>query len=322
MKRQRLERIRYWAGQRLRSKDFTANQSVEEQRRWWHNRAEHEAFGVASGLSVAAVDSTLSGVAVSPGLAYDCFGRELVLQERRSVAVPPQFDDVLYLIIRYEDRNGGSHGSREPYCLGTTAEPAAGSVDFVWQPKSSFNFTDGVPVAEVGLESGKRTLNRDFFRPPPRPRARPLIATGATIPGRTLWSVDDLKLGSAGSLEVFTEIDTSAAGFTAVPCYFAWLQGPLVDPRTGTRSPIVLTRLTDEAADKFRFSFWYQLRGTISTRAMKMASKTASPPRPDLWVGWIGCQMPPRLPFVQPAGRASNQFVLNTIISQQLRNEV
>ncbi|HYX28642.1 MAG TPA: hypothetical protein VE863_08750 [Pyrinomonadaceae bacterium] len=316
MERQRLGRIRYWPGQRLRSTDFTANQKVEEQRRWWHNRAEHEAFGIASGLSTEAIDSNLSGVAVSPGLAYDCFGRELVLQEARLVPLP-EFADGLYLIIRYADRVGRSPG---PHCCETTAAPATGNVDFVWQSKSSFNFTDGVPLAETRLDHGGKTLAQDFFRLPLRPRARPLIATGTTISGKTLWAVNEID---PGTLEVFTDIDTSAAGFTAVPCYFAWLEGPLVDPRRGNRSPIVLTRVTNEATDKFRFSYWYHFRsGVIASHTMAMQSSATSVPRPDLYVAWMACQMPPTLPFVPPGGRASNQFVLNSIISQQLRNEV
>ena len=44
--KRKLERVRYWQGQMLRSRDFNDMHAVEEQRRWWHNRALHNAYGV------------------------------------------------------------------------------------------------------------------------------------------------------------------------------------------------------------------------------------------------------------------------------------
>src|SRR5439155_6053236 len=41
-----LERVRYWQGQMLRSRDFNDIHATEEQRRWWHNRALHDAYGI------------------------------------------------------------------------------------------------------------------------------------------------------------------------------------------------------------------------------------------------------------------------------------
>lgn len=315
LERQQLERSRYWDGQRLRSEDFRANQRIEEQRRWWHNRAEHQAFGIASGLLVTPFGATVDRVTVSPGVGYDCFGRELVLEQERSLQLPAQFAESIYLVIRYVQNPVSPAGN----CWQTTPKPVAEFVEFIWQPKRLFNFTDGVPLAEVDLLGGKPVFSFDFFRPPPRPQARPLIAVGTTIPGKTPWVIDDTRLGDAQALQASTEIDTSAGGFTAVPCYFAWLQGPLVDPKTSERLRVIVSRVENEAVDKFRFSYWFVATRGSFTHASKNPPQVR---RTDLYVSWIGCQMPPALPFVQPSGRGSNQFVLNSLINQQLRNEV
>jgi hypothetical protein len=41
-----IERLRYWQGQKLRSRDFRDQMEMAAQLRWWHNRALHQAFGV------------------------------------------------------------------------------------------------------------------------------------------------------------------------------------------------------------------------------------------------------------------------------------
>src|ERR1035438_517824 len=53
VERRELERLRYWQGQMLRSRDFRDDGAIEAQRRWWHNRALHAAFGINYGLQVA-----------------------------------------------------------------------------------------------------------------------------------------------------------------------------------------------------------------------------------------------------------------------------
>jgi len=83
--RPELQRLRYWQGQMLRSRDFRDQAAIEAQLRWWHNRALHNAFGVVEGMEVT---QDASSVMVGRGLAYDCFGRELILVQEESIAVP------------------------------------------------------------------------------------------------------------------------------------------------------------------------------------------------------------------------------------------
>jgi len=78
--------------------------------------------------------------------------------------------------------------------------------------------------AGPGFTAGAAT--RGAAPPPPRPAAPPRIGWGQTPPDATPWAPwNELRrLRVARGLEV--AIDTRAAGFTDVPCYFAWLQWP------------------------------------------------------------------------------------------------
>ena len=85
-----LERLRYWQGQKLGNKDFRAQALIEAQLRSWHNRALHNAFGISLGLKVTRVPDTdvFTAVSVARGVAYDCYGRELLLQTARDIPLP------------------------------------------------------------------------------------------------------------------------------------------------------------------------------------------------------------------------------------------
>ena len=85
-----LERLLYWQGQMLRSRDFRDQVAIGDERRWWHNRAIHAANGVAVGMEVGLSGNTFDGlsVTVGPGVAYDCFGREIVSMCENPVEKP------------------------------------------------------------------------------------------------------------------------------------------------------------------------------------------------------------------------------------------
>src|ERR1043165_4464539 len=81
-----LQRLKYWQGQKLLSRDFRDQTSYQAQLRWWHNRALHNSYGVSYGLGVT-LDATR--VTIEPGVAYDCYGRELILQTTKEIPLPP-----------------------------------------------------------------------------------------------------------------------------------------------------------------------------------------------------------------------------------------
>lgn len=234
-----LERLRYWQGQRLRSRDFRDQLAIEAQLRWWHNRALHDAYGVSTGFIVSAVPTsgTLRALRVTCGLAYDYFGRELILQDTREIPVPPAPGEGnpqgvgITLLLRYKQSGQFSQQiDLVPVCLPCASASVQEEPDFVWQPSDRVQVTDGVPLARVHYDGQQAFLNLPLTAPLSRPLARPYLASGATLPDHTLWERWIVEVnGLPTQVGVETKIDTSAAGFTRTPCYFAWLQGALLD---------------------------------------------------------------------------------------------
>jgi hypothetical protein len=213
---QYLERIRYWQGQRLRHTDLQRQLDSSEQLRWWHNRV-HDAYGVGEGLTVTLADDA-AHVTVAPGVAYDAFGRELFLFSEKTVYFPDANGMAQYLIASFQPPTG--------------TEPL-----IHWKPAAWFQVYDGAILA-------RQTPGGELVTDGQKVRAdkRPYIGYGATIPGNTAWEYWDKQTFpahlftdssevSSVTTNIFTAkglkliVDTSAAGFTHIPRYFATLQG-------------------------------------------------------------------------------------------------
>ena len=102
-----LERFRYEQGQVIRSGDFNDQAANDDQLRWWHNRSLHNAYGVAFGIlqgfDVELTDSSAREVTVRPGVAYDCFGRELLLLRDRKSRIPEEISEgTATLLLQYQ----------------------------------------------------------------------------------------------------------------------------------------------------------------------------------------------------------------------------
>ena len=199
-----LERVRYWQGQLLASDDLNTQLRVDEELRRLHNRSVHEPYGIAIGLELERDETTKKiktdeddNVTLSCGLAYDCAGRELVLQSQRALALPDEFPATLVI---------------------TRDDTAPDGIALKWKAQQEIN--PNTQIALVRLTQGLPNPTADpAFRPVvSRPLARPRIATGQTIPGQTTWQpwkIGDIEVG------VKVDIDTSASGFTRDPHYFA-----------------------------------------------------------------------------------------------------
>ena len=72
-------RVNYFPGRLLTADDLAAEQAATRDSRWLHNRLLH-GDGVATGLDVTVEDGS---VHVSPGMAIDALGREVILTQRR-----------------------------------------------------------------------------------------------------------------------------------------------------------------------------------------------------------------------------------------------
>src|SRR5215213_264257 len=137
-----MQRLRFWQGQRLLSRDFRDQTTYEAQLRSWHNRALHNAFGVSYGYAVTLNNGRIQ---IDCGVAYDCFGRELILQSPREISLPPapgeDFQSMtLVASFKTADRPTSDCSSRrlEPW--------------FEWKLSRSVEIVDGVPIAEISYE--------------------------------------------------------------------------------------------------------------------------------------------------------------------------
>ena len=167
-------------------------------------------------------------------------GRELILQGTREIPVPtappPQGNlqvATMTLLLRYKDSaQFPQRNDLAAVCLPCAGSPFQEEPDFVWQSADRVQVTDGVPLARVKFDDQIAILDQQFTQPLSRPLARPHLAGGATLPEHTLWEPwsPHPDVGRQRSIiGIQTRIDTSAAGFTLEPCYFAWLQGARVD---------------------------------------------------------------------------------------------
>jgi hypothetical protein len=114
--------------------------------------------------------------------------------------------------------------------------------------------------------------------------SRPRIAGGATRPGNTAWELwADSVNGQERALGFQVRIDTSAAGFTEVPCYFAWIP----------QGQIAFDHLEELHLDSFVLRFWIPglpriLRGGASPL---LIGQLLSLIRNSGWyVCWLGIQ--------------------------------
>lgn len=300
------QRFRFWQGQLLRSRDFRDQLAIEAQLRWWHNRALHNAYGVAGGFEVSS-GTEPNTLTVAPGIAYDIFGRELILQkEKNNIPIP---DEESLLLIRYKETSeypekrwnmGLSDIENNPGL--PTAEPV-----FEWKRAQAVDARQGVPIW--------RTKDPEGFIPPfARALARPHIAGGSTVPGHTAWRP---WKESAVTLGAEVRIDTSAAGFIVAetlteepagqhsdnPCYFAWVQEQAtqqsvlpVSVSDQTCTPVFFTHLYEPSVTGFGFRVWVpnlanlEALGCDSTVAPDIRFITYAR-QSQLVVCWLGVQM-------------------------------
>lgn len=236
-----LERFSFRQGQMLRSRDFRDQQAMDAQLWAWHNRALHNAYGIARGvLDELKVEQAIDGsVLVKSGMAYDGFGRELLLRAEQHVQFEENKEQML-LVLRYAASVGCVEMESTAHdCFPKRASMKGWNVELVWVLAKDFSFRDGVPLARNKGGDHFKELDETFVRRHARPLARPRILTGATIPGATAWEVWDpssLKTFASG---VQVRIDTSSAGLTKEPLYFASLKGELFIPGGSTGNSIV-----------------------------------------------------------------------------------
>lgn len=244
-----LQRLRYRQGQMLRSQDLNDQAVIEDQLRWWHNRGIHNAYGVIAGIlegfEVELNDLSARELTVKPGVAYDCFGRELVLTRALKTKLPDEITTgSATLLVQYQPP--AAH--IEPICVRPPSKTPSISPALVWKT-GRVSVRDGVAIARIAdVTKLDGATSIDVDRPIARPLARPHIANGRTQADGAGWELWTRKTSSGEFFLGFQiGVDTSAAGFTKIPCYFAWMPTLLSD----------LAEISGADVHGFTFRLWF-----------------------------------------------------------------
>lgn len=97
-----LKRVNYFFGQLLTQADFQAEQSYFRKRLRLHNLYQ-VGYGVVSGLDVSISKGSSDAIMVSPGVAVDPLGNEIVLTVDAKVPFPAK-GDVAQLVLYWAER--------------------------------------------------------------------------------------------------------------------------------------------------------------------------------------------------------------------------
>jgi hypothetical protein len=96
-----LKRNRFFSGKLLTAEDLELEQEYFREKLKLHNRYLH-GFGVVTGLEVS---KRGSAVVISPGLAIDCRGNEIVVPEPLEQSFPsPDLGSTIFLSLSYMER--------------------------------------------------------------------------------------------------------------------------------------------------------------------------------------------------------------------------
>lgn len=366
-----LQRFTYWQGQLLSSKDFRDQSAIAAQLHWWHNRALHNAYGISEGLQVTRNGNT---VTVEPGVAYDRFGRELILSKPQALTIPADLEDS-FLLAQYQEIDSSNQQNELSQACLPTKFKSIQPPRLLWKPSNSVKVRDGAILARLtnqttvlldippeelifpdelkakicydpwrkllifkgvmseteqaqllivsgdnayeeaiatlfDLSQNTPSLSSDFIPRLARAIARPRIGSGTTIPGATAWTPWMASNGSQPILLGYqVEIDTSSAGFTEIPCYFAWLQGSSWSSPKGQFLFASFGHISKVSTEQLIFNLWLPLIYTWDLLPIKTTNQgldtefLAFAQQQKLFVSWLGIQ-----PFEKNRDRAEVNY--------------
>ena len=215
------DRVRHFQGQRLRAGDLQDQYDSVGDLRGLHVIGLHDTWGIAIGLEAFA--GPAGTFYIGSGMAYDAYGRELVLSSVSAVANPyasqPDAEEGVWE-LRLRLREGAEDCS--------DGRDASGP-ELVWRREGAPKLGVEVPLMSANIGDGNLDGPHLEVRRYAGRQAKPRIATGLTPPAQ-LWAFwTEQSNDTLYSLGIQTYVDTSAGGFVSVPRYIASLQG---DPLT------------------------------------------------------------------------------------------
>jgi hypothetical protein len=247
-----LTRVVYFDGQRLTASDLNAAASVQREWRWLHNRSLHN-WGIGLGFAVSGKRGDRQ-VTIQPGYAIDCLGREIVLTQTLTKAVPAKGDKTIcYLVAAYPDDTALTVVERRNgECDTQGAVRLQEQAAVYWKIEGEQTVADGLEVvlAQATIENCQLAAPLSLAqRRNARSTCQPYVAAGSTPAGATNWelwtSADAGPTPSQSGVEeqeivygVKTLVDTASARFGAVPEYQAQLTGPRLLALSGTQGTV------------------------------------------------------------------------------------
>ena len=224
------DRVTFRDGQLLTARDLGDAASRQSRLLALHTRYMHGTWGIAVGFEIALAPGN-AAVDVGPGYAIDETGSSLLLAEGIRVPVPASSAPTPFVLVAayQEDAAYRSRPGAPDLCNGGAGiSPGHERPVISWRTPDDIRFGPEVPIVQVVASGGvvQGSLDRRVRRYARR-LIRPYLATGHTEPGQTGWTTwqapGDPEFARQLGVEVV--VDTSEAGFTRIPTYFATIQG-------------------------------------------------------------------------------------------------
>jgi hypothetical protein len=223
-----LERPVFFDGQRLTEADLAAVQTYYREKARLHNRGLH-GWGVVFGLTVTGKRGERT-VQIQPGYALDCIGREIILSQTTSLAIPAvAAKTTYYLTITYAEDSDLIPETRAGTC-GTSGAVRLPEVPLIRWHSASEGYTRGIDLILGTIEIENCQLAADLSSAERRyaqPAQQPYVAAGQSLVAETIWRLwpePDVS-GESNPVGIATTVYTTAAGFRATPRYQAHVIG-------------------------------------------------------------------------------------------------
>lgn len=223
----KLERATFFDGQRLTAGDLAAVQRYHRELRWLHNRSLH-GWGIAFGYVVTGARGDRQ-VTLAPGLALDCQGRELILGEALTLAIPAVSGDdqgnpvTYYLTASYADNDELEPQQRQGVCDTQGAVRYPETPVIRWLKPDEFIYGEDIILATISVQNCKLAADvSGSSRRDAIPPQQPYVAAGQTTPAETVWQPWP---STANPVGLATIVSTASAGFRTTPRYQARVGG-------------------------------------------------------------------------------------------------
>jgi hypothetical protein len=261
------DRVTYREGQLLAALDLQDDKRRNDRLRWMHVRYLHDTWGIALGFEVRK-KADGAAVIVGPGYAVDSRGRDILLSSAMEIPVPSLAGPAtIVLMVSFQDDAKFRQLPDALMCPLTGLNPRADRPLLFWKAAEEVRLGLEVPLVALQIENDR--IHGDLIsrvRRKARRLVRPHLGLGTTEPGKTGWRNVMTPPQQLSVLEV--TVDTTEAGFSRVPYYFASLagdfsgiivapEGPGVEPWPVGSFPaffnVPFGFITDETASGFTF---------------------------------------------------------------------